>query len=178
MKFSIKTEYPGRLRVKLIGPVPPEDLGALEAVLAASPAIAKARVYPRIGEIAVSYGRAADARKRVLAYLCAIDAAMIDDKREGHSLSTSAHTHQLLMDLAVLAGLYLARRLLLPQPISFVLNLWAYRRFLGEALRSLSRRRLDVPVLDATAIGMSFVKGDPKTAGETMFLLNLCSRFF
>lgn len=173
MKFSIKTEYPGRLRVKLIGPVPPEDLGALEAVLAASPAIAKARVYPRIGEIAVSYDRAADARKRVLAYLCAIDAAMIDDKRQGHSLSTSAHTHQLLMDLAVLAGSYLARRLLLPQPISFVLNLWAYRRFLGEALRSLSRRRLDVPVLDATAIGMSFVKGDPKTAGETMFLLNL-----
>ena len=35
------------------------------------------------------------------------------------------------------------------------------------------RHRLDVPVLDATAIGLSFVKRDPKTAASTMFLLDL-----
>ena len=36
-----------------------------------------------------------------------------------------------------------------------------------------SQPRLTVPVLDASAIGISFVKRDVDTAGQTMFLLNV-----
>lgn len=51
--------------------------------------------------------------------------------------------------------------------------MWAYRKFLVAGLRSLAGGRLDVPVLDAAAVGISFVKGDFATAGSTMFLLNI-----
>ena len=45
--------------------------------------------------------------------------------------------------------------------------------FLRAALHELAQPRLTVPVLDASAIGISFVKRDVDTAGQTMFLLNV-----
>ena len=173
MDYTIEKEMPGRIRMKLVGPVPQEDLGALEATLDACPDIQTARVYPRIGSIAVTFAEGQAARMRVLKYLCDIDRTTIENAREGHSISTTAQTHGLLIDIAWLAGTYFARRFLLPQPISFVWNLAMFIPFARAALRSLAAGRLDVPVLDASAIVTSFIQRDPKTAGETMFLLQL-----
>lgn len=173
MKYSIEKEYPGHLRVKLHGPVPQEDLGAFEAVLKKSPAIVDFRVYPRIGSLTLAYSPEADGRKRAMAYLCAIDKEMIDASREGHSISTRSMTQNLLLDLATMTGVYFMRRLFLPAPISWALTLWSFRTFLADALRSLGKARLDVPVLDASAVAMSLVQGDKTTAGETMFLLHV-----
>lgn len=173
MNYTIEKETPGRVRVKLVGPVPAEDLGALEAVLDECPDVLSARVYPRIGSIAVTFEPSQAARMRVLKHLCGIDRAAIEDAREGHSLSTTAQSHNLLLDIAWLAGSYFARRWLLPQPLSFAWNLIAFIPFARAALRSLGASRLDVPVLDAAAITTSFIQRDPKTAGETMFLLQL-----
>ena len=173
MNYTIEKETPGRVRVKLVGPVPAEDLGALEAVLDECPDVQSARVYPRIGSVAVTYEPCQAARMRVLKHLCDIDRAAIEGAREGHSLSTTAQSHNLLLDIAWLAGSYFARRWLLPQPLSFAWNLITFIPFARAALRSLSASRLDVPVLDAAAITTSFIQRDPKTAGETMFLLQL-----
>lgn len=173
MQYTIEKEIPGRLRIKLIGPVPQSDLGALEAVLDECGDIRKARVYPRIGSIALAYEPGEANRLRVLKHLCDIDRDVIDAHREGHSLSTTAQTHRLLLDIAWLAGTYFLRRWFLPTPLSFAWNLVMFLPYARDAIRSLSRARLDVPVLDASAIAMSFVQGDPKTAGETMFLLQL-----
>ncbi len=173
MDFSIKTEIPGRrLRIKLAGFVPACDQGPFEAVLRSAPCISEAKVYPRIGEVALSYC-GEQGRERAIAHLASIDAAAIEGMRAEYSFSAAQHSHQLMLDLAWLTGTYLLRRWFLPKPLSIVLGLVAYRRFLVEALSSLSRARLDVPVLDAAAIGMSFVQFDPKTAGETMFLLEV-----
>ena len=173
MNYIIEKEIPGRIRVKLTGPVPPEYLGALEAVLYACPDITGARVYPRIGSIAVTHEPGEASRLRTLKYLCDIDRDAIEAAREGHSLSTSAQTHSLLLDIAWLAGTYLVRRWLLPAPLSWAWNLVAFIPYARAALHSLSACRLDVPVLDAAAIATSFIQRDPQTAGETMFLLQL-----
>jgi len=173
MQYSIEKEIPGRIRVKLVGPVPQEDLGALEAVLATCPDIISARVYPRIGAIAVTHEPDEVARLRVLKYLCDIERDTIDAAREGHSLSTTAQSHSLLLDIAWLAGTYFVRRWFLPSPLSWIWNLVSFIPFACEALRSLGHGKLDVSVLDASAIATSFVQRDPKTAGETMFLLQL-----
>ena len=173
MKYTIEKEIPGRIRVKLIGPVPQEDLGALEAVLDECPDISSARVYPRIGSIAVTFEPAEDVRLRVLKYLCDIERDAIEQAREGHSLSTTAQTHNLLLDIAWITGTYLARRFILPMPLSFAWNIISFVPFARAAIRSLAKGRLDVPVLDAAAIATSFIQCDPKTAGETMFLLQL-----
>ena len=173
MNFTIEREIPGRIRVKLAGPVPQEDLGALEHVLEGCPDIETFRVYPRIGSIAITHAPDEAVRLRALKHLCDIDRASIDAAREGHSLSTTAQKHGLLLDVACLAGAYFARRWFMPHVLSFAWNLLAFAPYARAALRSLGKARLDVPVLDASAIAMSFAQGKPKTAGETMFLLQL-----
>ena len=173
MKYTIVREIPGRIRLKLEGPVPDCDIGAFESVLGDCAAIAESRIYPRIGELAIVYDPGPEARETALAHLDGIDRSAIDDARSTRSLSTSVQTRQLLLEIAWLTGTYFARRWFLPKPVAFVWNLFQFIPFVRGAARSLSRARLDVPVLDASAIGMSFVQMDGKTAGETMFLLQL-----
>ncbi len=173
MEFTIQKEIPGRIRIKLVGPVPQEDLGALEALLDTCPDIISARVYPNVGSIAVTHEPNDASRLRALKFLCDIDRPAIESMREGHSLSTRTQSRGLLLDIAWLAGTYFARRLLLPHVLSFAWNIISFIPFARTAMRSLSAGRLDVPVLDASAIAISFAQGKPKTAGETMFLLQL-----
>ena len=77
------------------------------------------------------------------------------------------------MDLATLIGAHYARRWFLPTPLRAVFVVAGYMAFLRAALHELAQPRLTVPVLDASAIGISFVKRDVDTAGQTMFLLNV-----
>ena len=81
--------------------------------------------------------------------------------------------HKLVMDLATLVGAHYARRWFLPTPLRAVFVVAGYMAFLRAALHELAQPRLTVPVLDASAIGISFVKRDVDTAGQTMFLLNV-----
>lgn len=173
MEFSIASEVPGRVRVNLAGFVPETDVDPLAVAVGECPGVVKVIVYPRIGSVAVSYRPDAGVRDNLLAHLESIDMAVIEAARVHCLEGVAPRASALLMDLAVLTGSFLARRWFLPAPLRTLWALWRYRQFAAAALRSLSRARLDVPVLDAAAIGMSFVKGDPKTAGSTMFLLDV-----
>lgn len=185
MGFVVEHEIPGRVRVQLPGRVLPADEAAFRAALLACPQVEQVMLYPRIGSVALRYAEGAGAREAVLEHVASIDAAAIEHARAEAGLAVSsgagsgegalalAGANSLLMDLAELAGAHFARRALLPAPVAAAFAVWRYGRFLAEALRSLSRSRLDVPVLDAAAIGMSFAKGDPKTASSTMFLLDV-----
>ena len=173
MRFAIGRELPGRIRVKLAGPVPEEDVGPLCALLDGCADIEGYRVYPRIGSIAVRFESGGGARERVLGFLGGIERADVERVRDGNSHSSAMQTRKLVIDLAWLAGTYFLRRWFLPKPLSFAWNLVAFIPYLRAAARSLSRARLDVPVLDASAIAMSFLNRDAKTAGEIMFLLEL-----
>ena len=173
MKYQIANELPGRLRVKLAGPVPPADLDALYRVLGSCPDIAKSTVYPRIGSVALTYNAAPGGRARVLEHLTGIDAAAIAKAKQGCGLELAPRSHSLLMDLASLVGFHFMRRWFLPAPLAAAWTVFSYRKFLFAGLKSLAAGRLDVPVLDAAAIGISFAKRDPRTAGLTMLLLNV-----
>ena len=161
------------MRVTLAGHVPPADLDALYRVLGQCPDIVKSTIYPRIGSIALTYRATPGARARVLGHLSGVNAAAIAKAKQGCGLELAPRAHSLLMDLAELVGSYLMRRWFLPKPVAAVWAVWSYRKFLFEGLKSLARGRLDVPVLDAAAIGISFLKRDPRTAGMTMLLLNV-----
>ncbi len=174
MQYTIQHEVPGRVRVKLAGRVPERDVDALTRVLLGNPAIDKATVYPRTGSVAVSFA-AADpaARANALQALAAVDRTQVDDARADCSIALAPRANNLLLDIATLLGGHFARRWFLPAPLSTVYTIWSYRGFLKAALKSLLSGRLDVPVLDASAIGISFLKRDWRTAGSTMLLLNL-----
>lgn len=174
MQYTIVSEIPGRLRVRLAGSVPEADVEPLQTALEKSPAIESARVYPRIGSVALAYDEAdAAARDEALSWLGMLDAAAIDEARGECAGMLAPRADNLLMDIAELVGFYYLRRWFLPAPLRAAWAVWAYRKFLFAGLRSLLAGRLDVPVLDAAAVGISFVKGDFLTAGSTMFLLNI-----
>ena len=174
MQYTIVSEIPGRLRVRLAGSVPEADVEPLQTALEKSPAIASVRVYPRIGSVALAYDEAdAIARDEALSWLGMLDAAAIDEARGECAGMLAPRADNLLMDIAELVGFHYLRRWFLPAPLRAAWAVWAYRKFLFAGLRSLLAGRLDVPVLDAAAVGISFVKGDFLTAGSTMFLLNI-----
>nr|WP_306792851.1 heavy metal translocating P-type ATPase [Collinsella urealyticum] len=141
----------------------------------ADPLIEQVQVYPRTASLAVCYRseQAFADRECVLACIAAVDAASIEAARADFSVALAPRTNNLMIDIANLVGGYVARRWFLPAPLGVLFALWNYRAYVAEALRSLVAGRLDVPVLDAAAIGISFIKGDPATAGSTMLLLGL-----
>ena len=174
MKFTIEHEIPGRLRARLAGRVPADDLDALSKVVMDCPLVTKVSIYPHVGALAVSYTAGADARGQVLAHLAGIDAEAIEAARAGYAYALAPRTHSLFMDIAQLVGFHYMKRWFLPMPVRTALCVWHYRKFLAAGLKSLLAGRLDVPVLDAAAIAMGFAMNNPiKTAGNAMFLLDL-----
>ena len=171
MRFSIISEIPGRTRLQLAGPVPESDLDALLKLGGEIDGVRKVRVYGRIGQMALEYDK--PRRDAVLAAVGALDAQAIVDAKSGYVMQLEPRKHKLVMDLATLIGVHYARRWFLPTPLRAVFVVAGYMAFLRAALRELAQPRLTVPVLDASAIGISFVKRDVDTAGQTMFLLNV-----
>ena len=171
MRFSIISEIPGRTRLQLAGPVPESDLDALLKLSGDIDGVHKVRVYGRIGQMALEYDE--PRRDAVLAAVGALDAQAIADAKLGYVMQLEPRKHKLVMDLATLIGVHYARRWFLPTPLRAVFVVAGYMAFLRAALRELAQPRLTVPVLDASAIGISFVKRDVDTAGQTMFLLNV-----
>ena len=173
MKYTIEHEIPGRIRVRLYGRVPESDVDALESLMTACPYASSVNVYPRIGSLSVNYAGGEEARSAVLASMDAVGAESIEKAKLACPTTLSARTHSLLMDIATLVGFHFARKWFLPAPLRAIRTIWHFRLFLKAALNSLLHARLDVPVLDAAAIGVSFLKGDFATAASTMFLLDL-----
>ena len=171
MRFSIISEIPGRTRLQLAGPVPESDLDALLKLSGEIDGVRKVRVYGRIGQMALEFDE--PRRDVVLAAVGALDAQAIADAKSGYVMQLEPRKHKLVMDLATLVGAHYARRWFLPTPLRAVFVVAGYMAFLRAALHELAQPRLTVPVLDASAIGISFVKRDVDTAGQTMFLLNV-----
>lgn len=171
MRFSIISEIPGRTRLQLAGPVPESDLDALLKLSGNIDGVHKVRVYGRIGQMALEYDE--QCRAGVLDALGALDAQAIADAKTGYVMQLEPRKHKLVMDLATLIGAHYARRWFLPTPLRAIFVVAGYMTFLRAALHELAQPRLTVPVLDASAIGISFVKHDVNTAGQTMFLLNV-----
>ena len=66
-----------------------------------------------------------------------------------------------------------ARRWILPYPIRICLTSIQSVKYLWKGLTTLAAGRIEVPVLDATAIGVSVLRSDFNTAGSIMFMLGI-----
>ena len=172
MRYVIEHEVPGRLRLTFADHLGASDALALEASLSSWTGVERVRSYPRIRSVAIWY-RDALARTALLDRLNELSRVQLDAVRAQAPTALAPAVPSAARSIIRLVGNHLIRRWLLPPALRAV---WAglhYLGFLRAGLTSLMRHRLDVPVLDATAIGISFVKRDPKTAANTMFLLDL-----
>lgn len=64
-------------------------------------------------------------------------------------------------------------KLFLPMPIRTVITGVKSVKYIYQGIHTLLQRKIEVPVLDATAIGVSMFRGDISTAGSVMFLLGM-----
>ena len=66
-----------------------------------------------------------------------------------------------------------ARKFLLPYPLRVCCTGLTSIKYIKGGLQTLAARKIEVPVLDATAISISMLRGDFNTAGSVMFLLGI-----
>lgn len=66
-----------------------------------------------------------------------------------------------------------ARKFLLPYPLRVCYTGFTSIKYIKEGLQTLAAQKIEVPVLDATAISISMLRGDFNTAGSVMFLLGI-----
>ena len=69
--------------------------------------------------------------------------------------------------------LHYGGKVLLPNPMRKIWLTFKAVQYIGKGIQCLARRKIEVPVLDATAIGVSVLRGDFNTAGSVMFLLGI-----
>lgn len=65
------------------------------------------------------------------------------------------------------------RKLFLPYPLEAAYTAAMSVKYLYKGLQTLWQRKIEVPVLDAAAIGVSVIRRDFDTAGSVMFLLGI-----
>lgn len=183
MKFQIQHEVPGRLRMqclaqegRMVKYFTLEQGAAILAGLQHVPGVKKVKLYTGAAGLAVFYQVDQDGTLRqgiltALATLNMNDPELRKASREkAQSLMLNRQYRNKLIGITVR---HFASRWILPLPIR-VIRCWFYDiRFIWKALQSLRHGRLDVPVLDATAITAALLQNDVKTAGSVMFLLRI-----
>lgn len=171
MKYSIQHAIPGRLRIqiarkKLTG----TEADSLCWFFEKQPGVTRVKVYERTAGVVLCYDGSREALiERLDAFsfetLAVPDAVLAGTGRE----INAAYREKLILKILLRYG----GRMLLPMPLR---KGWLTLRaihYIGKGLKCLIRGRVDVPVLDATAIGVSIGRGDFKTAGSIMFLLSI-----
>lgn len=68
---------------------------------------------------------------------------------------------------------HFGRKWFLPAPIRNAYTAVVSVKYIWKGIRTLAKGKIEVPVLDATAIGVSMLRGDYGTAGSVMFLLGV-----
>ena len=64
-------------------------------------------------------------------------------------------------------------KMFMPYPVRSAVAVVKSIKYIWEGLKTLAKGKIEVPVLDGTAIGVSIFRGDISTAGSVMFLLGI-----
>ncbi len=171
MKFIIKHEIKGRVRIHFLsGEMTYRQADILQYYLMTNDNVESATVYNRTNDVAISY----NCDRKVIVDLLrsfSYDKTEVPEsylENSGRELNEH-YKEKLITMVAVRYG----SRVLLPYPVKIVMTGYRAFKYLLKGLKTLAKGKLEVPVLDATAIGVSMLRRDINTAGSIMFLLGI-----
>lgn len=171
MKFEIKHEIPGRIRIHVIqGRMSVTQADTLLYYLKSLESVTQATVYERTADACVCFS---GDRASVIQALRRFRYESVEVPEAVLTNSGRALNNEYKDKIASQIAWHYARKLLLPHPLCAAWTIWKSLHYLKAGLYSLAHRRLEVAVLDATAIGVSILRGDTTTAGSVMFLLGI-----
>ncbi len=171
MKFQIKHEIKGRLRIHVVrNGMTCAEADVLCWLLEKQSNITQVKVYERTADAVICY--TGDRKEMIegLKKLCLKEADVPEDvvSNSGRGLNTSYREKLVLKAL-----FHYGSRLILPNPFRKAWIAWKALRYIGKGFQCLLKGKIEVPVLDATAIGVSLLRRDFNTAGSVMFLLGV-----
>ena len=171
MKFIIKHEIPGRIRVHMVQPkMTFEEADILLYYLVNLENVTKAKVYERTQDAVIYYEK--DRREIIKALQkFGYDRGTVPEGLTEHSgrQMNAEYQEKLLMKVVMRFG----GKLLIPAPVRAVWTGVRSLKYLQQGIASLKKGRLEVAALDATAIGVSILRRDMNTASSIMFLLGI-----
>ncbi|MBO6231208.1 MAG: heavy metal translocating P-type ATPase [Ruminiclostridium sp.] len=171
MKCRILHESRGRIRVHLLGGK--MDLARadmLEYYMRSKPFVSEVKVFDRTGDAVVVYSGCRSDVITAFARFSYSDESIkaLVPEHTGRELDRKFEDRLIFMA----AKRYLAK-LILPAPVRFAIAVIKSLKYIAEALKVLAKGRIEVAVLDATAIVVSLIRRDMATASSVMFLLQL-----
>ena len=174
MKYIIRHESSKKIRVHMAKyRMSMHEADILEYYLKDQACVEDAKVYDRTGDATISYRPGVANREAILHALelfSYYDEKAIELVPEESGRELNRQYQEKLVWKIVGRGF---RKLFFPAPLSIAWTTVSSLRFISKGLGSLMKGRLEVSVLDATAIAVSILRGDYDTASSIMFLLDL-----
>lgn len=171
MKFTIKHEIPGRIRIHVVQKqMSYQEADALLYYLNTLEYITQAKVYRRTADACVCFTGKREPVIQALREFRYTSVKVPDEvfANSGRKIN-DAYQEKLIGKVLF----HYAGKLLLPYPVRKAVILCKALHYLKEGWKSLAKKKLEVSVLDATAISVSIMRGDIRTASSVMFLLGL-----
>lgn len=171
MKFVIKHEIKGRMRIHVSQyRMSCGQADTLLYFLHSNKYVTFAKVYERTGDAVISYiGDRAEMIRTLQQFSYEkvdVPAGVIENS--GRELN--AKYQEKLIEKVVCRY---ASKMFLPYPVRACVTTFKSVKYIWKGLQCLWHRKIEVPVLDATAIGVSVFRNDIETAGSVMFLLGI-----
>ena len=171
MKFVIKHEREGRIRVHLIRyRMSFREADTLQYYLDTLPFVEKAKVYEQTADAAICFKGDRQQVLRALQRFSYEKTDVPENILANSGRELNAQYREKLIEKVILRY---GKKWLLPYPVRFALNSLKAVKYIGKGVKTLAAGKIEVPVLDATAITVSMLRADINTAGSIMFLLEI-----
>ena len=171
MKFMIKHEAKGRMRIHAVqNRMSYAQADTLLYFLHSQKEVTFAKVYDRTCDAVISY---VGDRQTIIELLRGFhyeDVEVPEGLIENSGRELNNTYQEKLIGKIVF---HYARRWILPYPIRICLTSLRSVKYIWKGLTTLAAGKIEVPVLDATAIGVSVLRSDFNTAGSIMFMLGI-----
>lgn len=171
MKFVIKHEIRGRMRIHLMQyRMSYAQADTLLYFLQNDAQVTKAKVYERTQDAVIFY---TGSRRELIGKLQHFRYEYVevpDGVIENSNRQMNAEYQEKMVEKVILRY---ASKALLPYPVRACWTTLKSLRYISKGVKTLAAGKIEVPVLDATAIGVSVLRGDYDTAGSIMFLLGI-----
>ncbi len=171
MKFYIKHSMTGRLRVHMdMKHMSFKQADILEYYIKNIETVTSVKVYEKTCDAVIEFSGDKVQIINELKHFTYSQVAVPDDVLNSSGREMNSYYQDKLVNKVFLRA---ASKLFLPISVRNVVTTVKSVKYIGSGIKTLLKGKMEVPVLDATAIGVSILRNDFNTAGSVMFLLGI-----
>ena len=169
MRFKIEHEIRGRVRLHICQKrMTCRQADQLEYFLTKLNGVTSAKVVERNQDVVICYSDNREEMLRAIQRFSYEKAEAPESYLQNSGREMNGEYWEKMVNYVVL---HYGKKIFLPLPVRTFLTTLKSVKYIWKGVRTLAKCRIEVPVMDATAIGVSMLRGDFSTASSVMFLL-------